>query len=216
MLSRMIPRMTSIEFLKSSICNRLLISLVFFFFSSLCVAQDIEIDSSFVNFKSGKDTVLFQSIVDNNPNKAALYSAVLPGLGQIYNKQAWKVPIIYGGAIIFAHFIRVNHEMYNQFRTAQIAILDNDPSTINPFEANRPGYFTDGNIARNTEFFRRNRDFMIILASAFYLINIAEAHIAAHLKEFDVNDALSLSIEPSFESHPLNSRSAGLSLVISF
>ena len=200
----------------TSLASKISLVLLFSCAMLLSRAQEFEgIDSAFVNY-SGSDTILFQTIVDNDPNKAALYSAVLPGLGQIYNGQAWKVPIIYGAGIIFAHFINYNHEMYNQFRTAQIAILDNKDYTVNPFEAVREGAFTDKNIARNTEFFHRNRDFMIILAVGFYLVNIAEAHIAAHLKEFDVNDALSVSLRPSFKSSPLISRTAGLSLVVSF
>ena len=158
----------------------------------------------------------FQTLVQNDPNKAALYSAILPGLGQVYNKQAWKVPIIYGGAIAFAHLINFNNDLYHQFRTAQISVIDSDENTINPFEAESPGNYSSTNISRLTENFRRNRDFMIILAGAFYLVNIAEAHIAAHLKEFDVNRALSLSIEPSIQSSPLISRTTGLSLVIRF
>ena len=158
----------------------------------------------------------FNSVSELDPNKAALYSAVLPGLGQIYNKQIWKVPIIYAGAITFAHFIQYNHELYNQFRTAEIAVGDSRVDTINPFEEVAPGRFSQQSISRNREAFRRNRDFLIILAAATYLIQIAEAHIAAHLKEFDVNETLSVSVHPSIQTSPLFSRSTGLSVVLSF
>ncbi len=188
--------------------------LVFFLFIFFQSRAQFEVDSSFLNMTD--TTQFFQSKSTLDPSKAALYSAILPGLGQAYNRQLWKVPIIYGGVIAFAHFINYNHEIYNQFRSAEIAIFDNRPETVNPLEAVAPGRFSDQSIRRNRELFRRNRDFLIILAGAMYLLQIAEAHIAAHLKEFDVNESLSVSIVPSIQSSPLFSRSTGVSFVIAF
>jgi hypothetical protein len=158
----------------------------------------------------------FVTVSDKDPNKAAMLSAILPGLGQAYNDQVWKIPIIYGGAAIFAHFIRYNHRLYHTFRTAEIAIRDSREDTINPFEEVAPGRFGAANITRNRENYRRNRDFMMIMAGVFYLVNIAEAHIAAHLKEFDVNESLSLAVRPTIQNTPLFSRSTGVSFVITF
>ncbi len=178
-------------------------------------AQDrVEVDSNFLNMSDS--AIFFNSKVSLDPNKSALLSAVLPGLGQAYNGQYWKIPIIYGGGMIFAHFIKYNHDLYNQFRTAEIAVKDNRTDTVNPFDAVSPGRYGESSITRNREAFRRNRDFLIILASAFYLVNVAEAHIAAHLKEFDVNESLSLSMRPSIQPTSLFSRSTGVSLVITF
>ena len=178
------------------------------------IEESIEVDSAFL-FMS--DTaVFFDQLSKVDPVKAALYSAVIPGLGQAYNKQCWKIPIIYGGAIAFAHVINYNNRLYSQFRAAQLAELSqNDPST-NPFEPYAPGTYSSTNITRNAERYRRNRDYMIILASAFYLVNIVEAHIAAHLKEFDINEELSIQIRPSFDATPLFSRTTGLAVTLRF
>ena len=193
----------------------LFISLLLIIFLLPTYGQNrIEVDSAFLNMPDS--VIFFNSLTSQDPNKAALYSGVLPGLGQAYNGQYWKIPIIYGGGMIFVHFIIYNNELYNQFRTAEIAVNDSREDTVNPFEAAAPGRFAERSISLNKEAFRRNRDFLIILASVFYLINVAEAHIAAHLKEFDVNRSLSVSMRPSIQSTSLFSRSAGLSLVITF
>ena len=176
--------------------------------------DSLEIDSAFLFMNDS--AVFFDELSRIDPIKAALYSAVVPGLGQIYNGQPWKVPIIYGGGIAFAHIINFNHRMYSQFRAAQLANKSTADFATNPFEPYAPGSYTDSNITRNAERFRRNRDYMIILASAFYLINIVEAHIAAHLKEFDINEELSFQIHPSFESTPLFSRSTGIGITLRF
>lgn len=177
--------------------------------------DDLSVDSTFLFMQD--TAVFFNSKSKKDPLKAAMYSAVLPGLGQAYNNQHWKIPIIYGGGIVFAHLIRKNHKFYNQFRAASIAISQTAPvGTVNPFEVYAPGYYTDSSISRNLERYRRDRDYIMILAGAFYLLNIAEAHIAAHLKEFDINEELSVKIHPSFDSSHLFSRSAGLSFTVSF
>lgn len=165
-----------------------------------------------------QDTAVFfddNSTID--PLKAALYSAILPGLGQAYNGQHWKIPLIYGGGIAFLHLIRQNHRLYNQFRSAKLAITGiGSVTATNPFEPYAPGVYSESSINRNAERYRRDRDYMIILAGAFYLLNIAEAHIAAHLKEFDINDELSLKIQPSINNTHLFSRSGGLSITLRF
>jgi hypothetical protein len=176
--------------------------------------DDIDVDSSFLFMQD--TAVFFNQLSKIDPIKSALYSAVLPGLGQAYNRQYWKIPLIYGGVITFGHLIVYNHRMYNQFRAAYLAIKDDNPSSINPFEEHAPGTYNDSSIPRNIENFRRDRDYAMIMAGVFYLINIAEAHIAAHLKEFDINEELSVQLRPSFQSTPLFSRATGLSLTVRF
>lgn len=149
----------------------------------------------------------FQSVSDLDPNKAAMLSAVLPGLGQAYNNQYWKIPLIYGGGIILAHYINYNHRIYHEFRNALIAIKDGDPATENPYAR-----FRETSLTRNRDAFRRNRDFLMIIGAAYYLLNVVDAHVSAHLHEFEVNDKLSLNISPSIEPSPLFSQAVGLSV----
>ncbi len=154
----------------------------------------------------------FSSVSKLDPNQSALLSAVLPGLGQAYNGQYWKLPIIYGGGLIFAHYINYNHKIYNELRNALIAEVDGDPNTENYYE----DLFNETALERNTEVFRRNRDFLIILAGAFYMLNIVDAHVSAHLREFDVNENLSINIYPQIQTSPLISPTVGFQLAVNF
>jgi len=152
----------------------------------------------------------FTTVSKVDPKKAAMFAAVLPGLGKIYNKQHWKIPIVYGGFIMFAHYINNNNNLYNAFRNAYTSEIDNDPETINPFPQ-----FGESSLQRSAERFRRNRDFVMILMGIFYLVNIVETHVAAHLREFEVNDDLAIKIRPSaFSASQFTTRSIGLSIVI--
>lgn len=154
---------------------------------------------------AGIDT--FQSKSTLDPDKAALYAAVLPGLGQMYNKQYWKLPILYGGAIVIGHFIKYNNDFYNAFRNAYIAETDGSDDTFNPFPQ-----FSEEALQRNAERFKRNRDFLIIMGVVYYLVQIVDAHVSAHLIEFNINDDLAL--QPTY--HPREeyfARNVGMSLV---
>ena len=142
----------------------------------------------------------------NRPNKIALYSAMLPGLGQIYNRKAWKIPIIYGGATLLVFGAINSNTQYLFFRDALFLEVDGDPDTINETGLN------ESQIRRRVDFFRRNRDFFIILTGALYLLNVLDAHVDAHLHEFEVNEQLALSIRPSMVQNPWNIANVGLSL----
>lgn len=178
------------------------------------IAQEIYQDTSFL---STPDSVrFFKSISTIDPDKSALYSAVLPGLGQAYNGDYWKIPIIYSGIFVISHLIHKNNQYYNQFRTALIAESDNSSGTLNPFIINDAPVFNEASLLRNRDAFRRNRDYLMIWAGVLYLLNIAEAHIAAHLKEFEINEALSMNLGPQINSASLISRSVGLSVTLNF
>lgn len=155
----------------------------------------------------------FQSVSRFDPDKAALYSAALPGLGQIYNKQYWKLPFVYGGFIIFGHIIKYNNDIYHAFRNAYIAETDGDPNTSNPFE----NFSSSQSLQLNAQTAKRNRDFTIIMTLAFYMIQIADAHISAHLIEFDLNEDLSMGVKPvMYQRSTYTADNVGLSLVFNF
>lgn len=165
-------------------------------------------DSTFID--AGEDAELFEEVSDLNPQRAALLSAILPGLGQVYNKQYWKVPIVLGGVATFAHFISYNNKVYHGLRNAAILQSKNLP---NPYQSI---ISSESSLVRNRDTFRRNRDLLIIVGSAFYLLQIVDAHVSAHLDEFKVNDRLALGIEPSIQSTPLFSQAVGVSFVLKF
>ena len=143
-----------------------------------------------------------------NPRKAAALSAVLPGLGQIYNKQAWKLPFIYGGLFTIGFFVNYNHEYFLTLRSALIAETDGLPSTVNPFQLSSDALNT------RVEQFRRDRDYLIIVGVITYLLNVVDAHISAHLEEFAINDELSISFKPTFNKPAFGVANAGFSIVL--
>ncbi len=126
--------------------------------SDSLVRQNID-GKVLIDYKDATDTRKI-----SNQAKAAMMSAVLPGLGQAYNKKYWKLPLVYGGAIGFGAWIKFNHDQYTEIRNELIAKTDEDPSTeVNPRFANASEQ-TLRSVRDNT---RRNRDYSIILATSF-------------------------------------------------
>ena len=144
------------------------------------------------------DTVIIDMVAeDHSPRKAALYSAVLPGLGQIYNNKPWKVPIIYGGFAILGYLVVWYNDQYQVFRRARIA-EESGQSAQNPLaELENPAFRNTQNLANFVDGSRQQRDFMIILTAGLYGLNIMDAIVDAHLIEFDVNPDLSFKLEPT-------------------
>jgi hypothetical protein len=158
----------------------------------------------------GMDTVALKRRLDSlnrliegpkpisEPTKAALLSAVLPGLGQIYNKNFWylKVPVIYAAAGALAFALNFNQRNYTGFRDAYQYRLDKNPFTTPEPKFDRGN---DDGILSQRDRFRRERDYTIILGIGLYLLQIAEAATTAHLKTFDVSDELSMRFKPKIE-----------------
>lgn len=166
-------------------------------------------DSTFIYNNDDIEMIRVNSELD--PIRSALLSAMLPGLGQVYNKQYWKVPIVVSGVVVFGHFIDYNNTIYHSLRNA-VKLYDISPD-LNPYNGLISSRET---LVRNRDNFRRNRDFLMILGTAFYLLQIVDAHVAAHLDEFNLNDDLALKIEPSIQSTPLFSQAVGVSFVLRF
>ncbi|MCB0804242.1 MAG: hypothetical protein KDC05_00500 [Bacteroidales bacterium] len=133
----------------------------------------------------------------HSARKATLYSMALPGLGQVYNKKYWKVPLIYAGFGVFYYFIRFNNKEYQKYRVAYIHSLNNEDGSEPPINEYEAKYETDFLLsARN--YYRRNRDLNYILSGLWYIINILDATVDAHLYTWEVDDDLSLKLEPDF------------------
>lgn len=144
----------------------------------------------------------------HSPRKATLYSAVLPGAGQVYNKKFWKVPIVYAGLGTAAYFVQTNNKSYQRYRKALVATLDDDPNTIND-----TGY-SSSQLDEFQEFYHRWRDISIMAMAGVYVLQIIDAHVDAHLFYFDVSEDISLSIHPSLPISAHNK--GGISLVLKF
>ena len=151
-----------------------------------------------------KDTLKYKEINPLAPAKAAFYSAILPGLGQAYNKKYWKIPLVYGGIGAGLYYYSVNNTKYNNYRNAykrRLAGYDDDN-----FQ-----YLDDSRLIAGQRFYQRNRDMSVLVTVGFYLLNIIDANIDAHLMQFNVSDKL--SFRPELYQNEINyKQNLGLTL----
>lgn len=154
----------------------------------------------------------------HSPKKAAIRSAILPGLGQIYNKKYWKLPIVYGAlgtcGVVFAYNLKnyretrfaykVKYNMSLPGATAADSALFNDIEPhLKPLSSESLKYYRDG--------FRRDIDYSVLVFILLWGLNVVDATVDAHLKTFDVSPDLSLQIKPGYSDM---ARTSGLSLVL--
>ncbi len=156
------------------------------------------------------DTIHVKPFKMHSPTKATLFSVVVPGLGQAYNKKYWKMPIIYAGIGTSMYFAVSNHNSFKKFKTAYGIRIDDDANTIDEFD----GLLTEEGIQANMDFHQRNRDLSYIVAGLFYVLNIVDAAVDAHLFNFPKNDNLSFNLQPSLELTSNNQLAKGFRLVI--
>ena len=224
-----------------------LITILFYFLPACCKAQagDIsgkdsisvsdgllfQVDTVFTDSMANKKLPVRSEKFKPNSKKATLYAALFPGLGQIYNRKYWKLPLVYGGFIGCIYAISWNGNQYNGYRKAYIDFIDEDP-TSNSWEDYRYGAYRRMNFEDWTEdmkrnfadalksardFNRRNRDLSYIITVGVYAISIIDAYVDAQLFDFDISPDLSMHVEPVFlDRTPINSRSWGMQLSFTF
>ena len=127
-----------------------------------------------------------------SPRKAAILSSTLPGLGQIYNKKYWKIPIIYAGLLTSAYYINDNNVQYKLYRDAYLKRLDN-----NPDNDDFVGEYSSGDLLILKDFYRRNREVSILCFVGTYIINVLDASVDAHLFDYDISEDISLQMTPT-------------------
>ena len=158
--------------------------------------------------------------VSHSPAKAAIMSAVVPGLGQIYNKKYWKLPIVYAAIGISVERFITFQNKYNQYRRAYIDINDKDPYTNYHLTFGFPPSYSETQISqfitKNKETLRTWRDWSIVAMIAAYALNIIDANVDAHLIDFNLEDNISLNIRPSFFENDANFKIFALTLQFTF
>lgn len=157
---------------------------VLLFATEVCLSQTADDTTSADN---SEETIL----KDNRPRKATIYSAVLPGLGQAYNKKYWKIPIIYGLGGWLTYLIVDNNQDYQAAKSAF-----NNWQAGDVFQINGNTFTSQNQVRVIREANRRDRDFYIILSGLLYIANIIDAHVDAHLAEFTVSEEAIMSFRP--------------------
>ena len=148
------------------------------------------------------------------PAKAAFYSAVLPGLGQAYNKKFWKIPIVYGAIGTGLYFYLDNNKLYKQYRNAykrRLAGFTDD-------EFYGPGdtpFLSDEALIRAQRTLKRNKELSMLVTVGLYVLNIIEANVDAHLLQYNLDE--NLALKPFMDlNNPNYTTQIGLSLDIKF
>ncbi|HEV8514631.1 MAG TPA: DUF5683 domain-containing protein [Cyclobacteriaceae bacterium] len=142
-----------------------------------------------------------------DPRKALFYSAVLPGLGQAYNKKYWKIPLVYGGFLGLLAVVKYYDDLQFKYKNQLFDII-NYPDI--------PVYTTISNpeiekqLRAAVDQARRQRDYFMIFTGFFYILQMVDAHVDAHLKEFELNPKLHVRLEPTF--NPAQGLGLGLTL----
>ena len=149
-----------------------------------------------------------------SPKKASIYAALFPGLGQVYNGKYWKLPIVYGGYAGLIYLLGWNNNNYNDYFDAyrtiaryttvdQMSKADKDYLNnlfkIPYWDLNiNPSHFStfQSQLKSGKDYYRRNRDMSIIAIAALHVLSIIDASVDANLSDFEINDNLSMHIEP--------------------
>jgi len=199
------------------VLNKLVYSCLFFLiFGNIAFAQDDEkadeVDTSLMVVQDSVTAKKREPLNVLAPSKAAFYSAVLPGLGQAYNKKYWKIPLVYAAIGIPAYLYIKNDKDYDLYRDAYKRRLAGFPqnSEGDPF----PNVSNDG-LIRAQQTLRRNKELALLFTIGMYALNIVDANVDAHLLQFNVDEDLSL--RPHFKYNEMeNNTNLGLTLNFKF
>lgn len=131
----------------------------------------------------------FDKDIYPQPGKATVYSVLCPGLGQIYNHEAWKLPIYWGGLIGSYHFYQTNKTNYLKYKK-----IYNDAS--NP-EIHYTGQISGETALYYRNVFRRYRDYSVLAMAAFYLLQVIDANVFCYMQDFDMSEDLAVSVSPT-------------------
>lgn len=178
---------------------------VFFLFPSNCHAQADTANIELADSTREKE---------HSPTKATIMSACLPGLGQLYNKKYWKIPIVYAGLGVMTYFIVFNADEYLTFKCAYIESANGN---TNGNYSNLTQKYTKDELLSAREYYQRNLEISCLITAVWYALQILDATVDAHLSTFNISDRLTLKAGPSIQPVGITGRtSAGIKLSLNF
>jgi hypothetical protein len=150
----------------------------------------------------------------HSPRKAAIRSAILPGWGQAYNRKYWKIPLVYGALGTTAFVFRFNIRQYRDIQFAYKTLVNNDSANFPNVAPELQPFIEFGAVndlfnARSEV--RQNIDYSVLIFLGFWGLNVVDALVDAHLKEFDVSPDLTLKFKPGYNQF---SNTSGITLVL--
>lgn len=131
----------------------------------------------------------YETEMEPHPGRAAIYSALLPGLGQIYNGEFYKVPIYWGGLMACTYFLTTNNMNYKRFKTIHNEATNPEISYTGPISGETAKWYRD--------VYRRYRDYSIVATILVYALQVIDANVFAYMHDFEVTDELTMNIEPT-------------------
>ena len=150
----------------------------------------------------------------HNPKVAVALSAVLPGAGQVYNKKAWKVPIVYTGLGVASYCVYHFVTLTNQYKFEYRHRKNGETDLLDPELAS----MSDETVLSEKNFYRRYMEISIAALAIVYMLNIVDAAVDAHLYYFDISDNLALSVQPFARNYalPMASMNHGVTISLRF
>lgn len=171
-----------------------LIFSIFLTLSSVCYLLAQQPYSN--DYKLSTDTLLSERIKEekkpwSNPQKATIFALALPGSGQIFNKRYLKAGIVYGGFVGLSYMFDFNRDSLSKYQAVYAAKIDGDSNTVDLFPN-----ISEASVRSNRDFHRKYRDLSLIGFVVLYALQAIDANVDAHLKEFNLNEDLSLKLIP--------------------
>lgn len=165
-----------------------------------------------------------KKIFNPSPSRAVWLSALFPGLGQIYNRRYWKLPIVVGGFMGLAYATNWNNNQYQDYIQGYRDLTDSDPNT-NSYMDFFPPTVDESQLDKTwltrtfksrRDYFRRNRDLCIICVVGLYLLCMVDAYIDASMAHFDISPNLSLDWNPTLMVQPNGKPAVGINWAFNF
>lgn len=183
-----------------------LFALFLVLFDLPCLAQDTAALSVAGEIALAKDTPIKKAKFQPDPKRAGLYSALIPGMGQLYNRQYWKMPIVYAAMGTTIYFVIKRNNEYQRYRKAYVSRIASGDNSKDEFQ----GILSAEGIKQYQDEAKQSMDMMVVYTVIGYAAQIMEAISGAHLRNFDISKDLSMQVRPVIT--PINTFGVGLVL----